>query len=78
MTTSGPHVSYQVIFSSITAKRLTKIEKIAKSEVGLNIAENDSQWSPLVISNDASSVHISQNVDQKWKTGKIVVSWNIT
>ena len=63
-------------FGLIQQKTLTKIGKKIKSEVGLNIARNNSKWSLIVISSDILA-QISQNVDQNWKKAKSKVGSNI-
>ena len=49
---------------------------MAKSEVGSNIAQNDSKWALIVISSDILS-HFSQKVDQNWKMAKSEVGSNV-
>ena len=59
-----PRTTYIVFISSdIFVKFSPKFNqnwKIAKSDVGSNIVQNDSKWSLLVISN-VNFVHFSQN-----------------
>ena len=43
--------------------------KMAKSEVGSKIVQNDSKWSLIIISSDISA-QCSQEVDQNWKKAK--------
>ena len=76
MTPNGPYIVISIDILVQFSQKVDQNWKMAKSEVGSNIAQNDPKWSLIVMSIDIL-VQFSQKVDQNWKMAKSEVGSNI-